>query len=93
MAPTLRADLEKSVGDLAITVESKNLQPEILPTIELDPLDRPVWGAEAIGQILNLTKNQVFYKAKRRLIDVDFCGRSIRSTPRRLLAPGDRTKA
>ena len=63
MAPTLRADLEKSVGDLAITVESKNLQPEILPKIEIVALDRQVWGAESIGQIINLTKNQVLFNA------------------------------
>jgi hypothetical protein len=46
----------------------------------LDPLDMPVYGAEAIGK----PKRQTFYALENGYIDADKFGRMWRSTPRRL---------
>ena len=52
---------------------------------EIDPLDRPIRGAKAIGQILNLTIAQTYHGLYKGLIDADKYGALWESTPRRLL--------
>ena len=54
----------------------------------IDPLDRNVWGAAAMGEVIGKTTGQTFYLLENGLIDADKVGRQWRSTPRRLLAPG-----
>jgi hypothetical protein len=51
----------------------------------IDPLDRPIRGAKAIGQILNLTIPQTYHGLSKGLIDADKYGSLWESTPRRLL--------
>jgi hypothetical protein len=55
--------------------------------VQIDDYDKFVWGGEAIGQIISQPKHVVFYMARQGQIDVDYVGRRIRSTPRRLLKP------
>jgi hypothetical protein len=56
-----------------------------------DPkLDSFVWGVESISEIINRTPRQTYYLAEQRLIDCDKVGGRWRSTPRRLLQPGDK---
>jgi hypothetical protein len=64
----------------------------------LDPLDRPVTGAKAIAEVLNLRTadgepdvRKAFYLLKTDTIDADKIGREWRSTPRRLLGPPRRS--
>jgi hypothetical protein len=52
---------------------------------QIDDLDRPVWGAEAFGQIINRDVTHVFYMLNNGLLDADKIGRRWVSTPRRLL--------
>jgi hypothetical protein len=52
----------------------------------LDPLDRPIYGARAIGRVINKTERQVKYMASQGQIPVSHAGRSLYSTLRRLLA-------
>lgn len=47
-------------------------------------LDRPLFGAQAIGDELDLKRHQVYRMARLRLLDVDHCGRWLVSTRRRL---------
>jgi hypothetical protein len=56
-------------------------------------LDVPVWGAAAIGRVLNQSRRQAYHLLERRLVDADRIGGRWRSTPRRLLQPGDRTRS
>jgi hypothetical protein len=54
----------------------------------INPLDRNVWGAADMGEVIGKTTGQTFYLLENGLIDADKIGRQWRSTPRRLLAPG-----
>ena len=40
----------------------------------VDPLDRPVWGAEAIGRVIDRTEGQAFHILNARLVDADKVG-------------------
>ncbi len=51
----------------------------------LDPLDRPIWSAEAFGLVIQRTEAQVFHLLERGLLDADKVGGRWTSTPRRLL--------
>lgn len=51
----------------------------------VDPPDRPVWGAEAIGRVIDRTEGQAFHILNARLVDADKVGGRWVSTPRRLL--------
>jgi hypothetical protein len=52
----------------------------------VEDLDRPVWGAEAIGRSINRTEGQAFHLLNHGLVDADKVGGRWVSTPRRLLA-------
>jgi hypothetical protein len=55
------------------------------PTPQIDPLDQPVWGQEAIAAILRMTPKRCEHLLRGGAIDADkFNGRWV-STPRRLL--------
>jgi hypothetical protein len=65
-----------------------------MPEIEIDDLDKFVYGAEAIAIVLNLLdedgkpdKRRAYYACERGYVDADKFGRIWRSTPRRLLQP------
>jgi hypothetical protein len=57
----------------------------------VDPLDRPIWGARAFGDVINKNESQTFYLlGKKRadgtpLLDADRVNGQYVSTPRRLL--------
>ena len=51
---------------------------------ELD-LDRPVWGLQAIGEIIGRNRFQTHHMLRKGRIDADRIGRRWASTPRRLL--------
>lgn len=51
----------------------------------IDPLDKPIWGAKKIGQIVNRDEPETFYLLGRGLLDADKKGKFWTSTPRRLL--------
>jgi hypothetical protein len=48
-------------------------------------LDRPIWGAEAIGAAINRNKRQTFYLLEQGYVDADKVGGTWCSTIRRLL--------
>jgi hypothetical protein len=48
-------------------------------------LDRPVWGAEAIGQVINRTRRETYHLLNSGKLDATKCGAQHVSTPRRLL--------
>jgi hypothetical protein len=48
-------------------------------------LDRPVWGAKAIGEVVNKSEKQAFYLLSRKLLPAEKIGESWVSTPRKLL--------
>lgn len=61
--------------------------------LNLDPLDRPIYGAKAIAEVLNLRdKNgepdarKAFHALEMGYVSAEKMGRLWRSTPRRLLA-------
>jgi hypothetical protein len=57
-----------------------------MPKSEIDDLDKPIFGAKAIAEVLpDRNLKQVYYGLKRGLIDADKFGRLYVSTPRRLL--------
>jgi hypothetical protein len=63
-----------------------------MPEIEIDELDKPVYGAEAIAIVLNLLDEagkpdtrRAYYVCERGYADVDKFGRIWTSTRRRLL--------
>ena len=37
----------------------------------IDPLDKPIWGAKKIGQIVNRDEPETFYLLGRGLLDAD----------------------
>jgi hypothetical protein len=51
----------------------------------VDPLDRPIWGAEAFGRVIRRSESEAFYLLKHRLLDATKVGGRWTSTPRRLL--------
>jgi hypothetical protein len=51
----------------------------------IDPLDRPVWGAEDIGKIANRDLRQIYDLLDTGKIDAAKVGRVWTSTPRRIL--------
>jgi hypothetical protein len=53
--------------------------------IEIDPLDRPVWGIERIAAILNMTPKRCEHLLRAGALDADKFNRRWVSTPRRLL--------
>ena len=55
-------------------------------TLDVDPLDKPVWGVPAIAEIINRSERATRHLIQRQLIDVTKCGHLYTSTPRRLLA-------
>jgi hypothetical protein len=60
-------------------------------TMQTDDLDKPVYGAEAIAIILNMTKNgapdtrRAYHALEKGYVDATKLGRQWISTPRRLL--------
>lgn len=52
--------------------------------IDLDPLDRPIFGASAIGQVLGLKPRQAFHALESGYLDADKFGGRWVSTARRL---------
>jgi hypothetical protein len=60
----------------------------MLQSVEgLGDWDRPIYGAAAIGAVVNLTERQAYHALERGLLDGDKFGRKWRSTKRRLLKP------
>jgi len=51
----------------------------------LPAMDKPVWGAEAIGRVAEMTAAQAFHALAAGLIDADKVGGRWVSTPRRVL--------
>lgn len=51
----------------------------------LDPLDRPIWGAEAIGRVIGRNETETFHLLAKGLVDATKKGGRWTSTPRRLL--------
>jgi hypothetical protein len=51
----------------------------------VDDLDRPIWGAEAIGRVIGKNEGQTFYLLGQGLLDANRIGGQWCSTPRRLL--------
>jgi hypothetical protein len=58
-----------------------------------DPLDRPVWGAEAIGRVIDRSEGEAFYLLGKGLLDATKKGGRWISTPRRLLQSLNNTAA
>jgi len=54
-------------------------------SINSQNLDTPIWGARAIGAVLNLTERQAFHKLEKRQLAAEKIGKIWVSTPRRLL--------
>jgi hypothetical protein len=54
--------------------------------IVIGDMDRPVWGAKGVAEILEVPIHVAFYMLEKGLVDADKIGRKWRSTPRRLLA-------
>jgi hypothetical protein len=53
--------------------------------IEISDLDRPVWGAKAIAEVVNRTERQTSYLLEKKLLPATKVGKLWTSTPRRLL--------
>ena len=51
----------------------------------VDAMDRPVWGAEAIGRVIERSEAETFYLLANDLIDASKVGGRWTSTPRRRL--------
>jgi len=62
--------------------------------INLDPLDRPIYGATAIGRVMGLKPRQAFHALENGYLDADKFGGRWMSTPRRLrrIAEGRKDK-
>jgi hypothetical protein len=53
-----------------------------------DPfLDRPVWGAKNIADVINRSVKQTYHLLEQGHLDAEKCGGIWRSTTRRLLFP------
>jgi hypothetical protein len=48
-------------------------------------LDRPAWGAKAIGRVINRTERQAFHLLEKGLLPATKVGQCWVSTPRKLL--------
>jgi hypothetical protein len=57
-----------------------------VPTTNIDDLDRPIWGARAIANIIEKSVTQTQYLLAQGLLDADKIGKQWASTPRRLLS-------
>jgi hypothetical protein len=57
----------------------------LMSGLKIDELDRPLWGADAIGEIIGKTKGQTFPLLNKGLLDADKVGGTWVSTARRLL--------
>jgi hypothetical protein len=72
--------------------ERPNDSPASLSAVPLaDDLDRPLWGAEAIGRAANLLDEdgnvdlrRTYFKLEKGYLPADKCGREWVTTPRRL---------
>jgi hypothetical protein len=53
--------------------------------LEIDPLDKPIAGAEAIAAVLGMQKQTVKHLLLKGRLDADKVGHIWFSTPRRLL--------
>ena len=51
---------------------------------DIDPQDRPIYGAAAIGRVMDLTTRQAFHPLENGYLDADKFGGKWISTPRRL---------
>jgi hypothetical protein len=51
-----------------------------------DDLDEPIWGAQAIGEVIKRNRRTTFYLLQTGKIDATKVGALYVSTPRRLLA-------
>jgi hypothetical protein len=52
----------------------------------VDALDRPVWGAAAIGKVIGRSESETFYLLSQNVLDANKVGKkNWMSTPRRLL--------
>jgi hypothetical protein len=59
--------------------------PSSIPEIDIDPLDRPVWGDKGFAAVLKITPKRAEHLRRAGLLDVDPFGGRYVSTPRRLL--------
>lgn len=59
----------------------------------VDPIDRPVWGAEAIGRVIGRSEAETFHLLSAGHIDANKIGGRWTSTPRRLLSSLNSTAA
>ncbi len=64
-----------------------------MTTPKINELDRPIWGVEAIGEIIGRTKFQTHHLLRKGRLDADMIGRRWTTTPRRLLAQFNGEKA
>jgi hypothetical protein len=53
---------------------------------EITDLDRPIYGAEAIGREIGLSKTRTFYALEKKLLPASKLGKIWFTTPRRLRA-------
>jgi hypothetical protein len=60
--------------------------PATASPIELDDLDRPIWGAVNMAPIINRSVGQTHHMIATGKLDVTQKGRLFVSTPRRLLS-------
>jgi hypothetical protein len=51
----------------------------------VDVLDRPIWGAEAIGRVISRSESETFHLLSHGHLDASKVGGRWTSTPRRLL--------
>jgi hypothetical protein len=58
-----------------------------------DPLDRPIWGAKAIGEAINRTRDQAYHLLEKGYLDADKVGGTWVSSLRRLLKPQGRSQS
>jgi hypothetical protein len=59
----------------------------------VDPLDRPIWGAEAISRVVGRSEGETSYLLQKGILDADKAGKYWTSTPRRLLRQFQEGKA
>lgn len=62
--------------------------------LDLDPQDRPIYGAAAIGRVIGLNPRQAYHALENGYLATvaDKFGGRWRSTPRRLLANGSKAE-
>lgn len=52
--------------------------------MDIEPQDKPIWGAKAIGEKIGLSERQAFYMLEKKLLPGEKVGRQWVSTLRRL---------